>query len=143
MNLDLEKSILIEHPTIYRLLEPRFGDGQRFECGDGWYNLIAQLSSRLEGEARRSGNADLVVVQVKEKFGALRVYCRGSVTANVPDGVADAERQSVRTCELCGSLGTLREGAGSQYLRTLCASCAQAAGYLHNMTNMRHTRLEP
>jgi hypothetical protein len=130
MNLELEKSILIEHPTIYRLLDPRFGDGQRFECSDGWYNLIAQLSSRLEGEARRSRHGELLVVQVKEKFGALRVYFCGGVSDRVQEWVASAVHHSVRTCELCGSAGTLRQGWDGRNFRTLCASCAQAGGYL-------------
>jgi translation initiation factor IF-1 len=130
MNLELEKSILTEHPTIYRLLQPRFGDGQRFECGDGWHDIIAQLSGKLEAEARRVGHGDLLVVQVKEKFGALRVYLRGSVSDRGREWVASAEHQSVHACELCGSAGALRESAERGYARTLCASCARTAGYV-------------
>ncbi|QCP47874.1 hypothetical protein FAZ95_00945 [Trinickia violacea] len=122
-----EKALLLEHPTIYRLLESRFANTERLECGDGWYDIIAELSGKLEAEARRVRD-DLTVIQVKEKLGALRIYCRGAVTEAVRDWVASAECHSMRTCEFCGSPGTLRKGAGR--MRTLCAPCAVAVGYL-------------
>jgi hypothetical protein len=58
-----------------------------------------------------------VAVQIKEKFGTLRLYhdggddyCRGVV--------AMAEIMSGGTCEMCGAPGTI---GGKGWIRTLCA----------------------
>ena len=40
-----------------------------FECGDGWYDLIYQLSKDLMATCDK-----VRAVQVKEKFGGLRFY---------------------------------------------------------------------
>lgn len=94
-----------------------------FECGDGWYELIKNLSLKLErvieslpADQREHYRAS----QVKEKFGSLRVYLTAS-TEEMEDCILEAEEESARTCEDCGAPGELRSGG---WLRTLCDSCA-------------------
>lgn len=60
--------------------------------------------------------AQVVALQVKEKFGTLRFYCSGGDTFT--DGVASmAEAMSARTCEECGNPGKISR---SGWLRCLC-----------------------
>ena len=60
--------------------------------------------------------AQVVAIQVKEKFGGLRFYYSGG--DDYIDGVvAMAESMSYRTCEVCGAPGTSTEGG---WIRTLC-----------------------
>lgn len=45
------------------------------ECGSGWYNLIRDLCQEItEKYAEYQFPVDIVIVQVKEKFAALRFY---------------------------------------------------------------------
>jgi hypothetical protein len=66
---------------------------------------------------------DYVLVQVKEKFGTLRVYTEvdPAVRDRALELVAAAERRSAATCEDCGDPGTLRENG--RWDLTLCEVC--------------------
>jgi hypothetical protein len=125
MNRELENTLVASYPTIYRSLLPRFSGGSRFECDDGWYRIIDELSRKLEAEARMS---DLHVIGVKEKLGSLRVYLRGAVADRAWDWVATAEGLSRSTCERCSHSGVLR-GNKDGRIRTLCPACAEATAY--------------
>lgn len=126
MRRELEEAVVLTHPTIYRDLKPCSADDQRFECGDGWFQIIDELSGKLEAESSTQGADKLAVVQVKEKLGELRIYFRGTVSSRARDWISGAERESQSTCELCGQPGVLlARGAG--VLQTRCHSCAQAA----------------
>jgi hypothetical protein len=58
----------------------------------------------------------VVVQQIKEKFGGLRFYYEGG--DDYVSGVVEmAESWAGKTCETCGSLGTRRHGG---WVRTLC-----------------------
>ena len=85
-----------------------------FECGDGWFHILDDLFSILSKK-------DVVLCQVKEKFGGLRVYT-GSAPDCVYDLISLAEMEAFRTCELCGNIGFLHH-KGS-WLKTLCNNCA-------------------
>lgn len=142
-----------------------------FECGDGWYNIIASLCANIQHHIdwkrkqrydtltfnRRLRKAidqnsidplishltnpsqwmiddakenlankkfrvvsekvsQVVVDQVKEKFGTLRFYYHGGDDA-VSGMVRMAESMSAVTCEECGNLGSQRHGG---WIRTLC-----------------------
>jgi uncharacterized protein with HEPN domain len=103
---------LIErHPGLYRhaddkpvpTSEPFAREG--FATGDGWFSLIERLSLKL------AEDPNLVVAQVKEKFGRLVVYFGDSALASpeveaATDAALDeATEESKRTCELCGDPG--------------------------------------
>lgn len=48
-----------------------------FQCGDGWFDLIWQLSEQIEAYCQQQPiAADLMAVQAKQKFGELRFYTR-------------------------------------------------------------------
>lgn len=85
-----------------------------FECEDGWFCLVWQLSVLIEAEARRTG-IDIhsetwpEVAQVKEKFGRLRFRLCNS-TPRMLSLVDAAEEQSERLCEVCGAPAKVGEG---------------------------------
>ena len=111
MSPDLQKQLLDKYPKLY-------GQGHfwGFECGDGWYDLIDHLSSAITRYTNQFNDFDVVVSQVKEKFGELRFYADN--TDKVVDGMIWlAEHMSGKTCETCGNRGEMR---GGPWLVTLC-----------------------
>lgn len=96
-----------------------------FECADGWFDIINELSVAAEAIALTLKERGLEehylpsVVQVKEKFGTLRYYI-DNATDEIQDLVDDAEEKSAVTCEVCGSIGKLRKNS---YLVVLCDAC--------------------
>jgi ribosomal protein S27AE len=126
MNRELENALVLSYPAIYRSLQPRFSGSSLFECDDGWYRIIDELSRKLEVESCRS---HLVAFEVREKLGSLRFLLRGEVTDAVDNWLTEAARLSQRTCERCGQPATLR-GHKDGRVRTLCPTCATAMGYV-------------
>ncbi|SAK86857.1 hypothetical protein AWB82_05929 [Caballeronia glebae] len=121
-----EEFLIGAYPTIYHALKPRLPDGERFECGDGWYGIVEELSAELEVIARAGGRNRFNVLQVKEKLAALRVYFDRPAPQKAIALVDAAIDRSRVTCELCGAPGELsryREG----WLKTLCGKCATEA----------------
>jgi len=78
--------------------------------------LVYSLSRAITDHAQRAG-LDISAVQVKEKFGTLRfyVYDGDDVIRNL---IGEAERESERTCEICGAPGVLIRAA---WCATRCA----------------------
>jgi len=83
-----------------------------FACLDGWFDLIYELSQKLEIISPITQ-----ATQVKEKFGGLRFYYNGATEVG-SRLIQNAEEKSYHTCELCGKKGVLREDLG--WVRTLC-----------------------
>jgi len=95
-----------------------FGDLPYFECADGWTNILLRLASRVNGYQQTGRLAEPVqAVQVKEKFGHLRVYVTPSSDL-VESAIANAHDESRSTCEFCGAAGELRRIGG--WLTTRC-----------------------
>jgi hypothetical protein len=81
-----------------------------FCCEDGWYGIIWDLFLSLEPLSAGldpTGPA-FEVVQVKEKFGGLRVGVSQMDDA-IHLAIASARERSVKTCEICGNPGSLNE----------------------------------
>jgi hypothetical protein len=92
-----------------------------FECGDGWFNIINQLCQNIQHHIdwknkKEEVVAQVVVSQVKEKYGTLRFYYSGG--DDTIDGmVSMAESMSGVTCEQCGNIGESNNGG---WITTLC-----------------------
>ncbi len=86
-----------------------------FECGDGWFDLIDVLCAKLQ-LTTRSGAPQVVVAQVKEKFGTLRFSVSGA-DAQQRAIIELAEMMSGRLCEICGHPG---ETIGADWRQTRC-----------------------
>jgi hypothetical protein len=86
--------------------------------GPGWGPLLDKLVDDL-----LALGWDGYVAQVKEKFGGLRFYI-GCATDEVFSRIDQAEEESFRICEECGSPGKPRDGG---WIKTLCDSCDKKA----------------
>jgi len=92
--------------------------------GDGWFDLIWELSSKLEPIIQKfiKDNPDSdypKAVQVKEKFGGLKLYMSFYIE-KMYKLISETEKQSLKTCEFCGKPG---ESRSSRWIRTLCDDC--------------------
>ena len=92
-----------------------------FECGDGWFNIINQLCQNIQHHIDWKNKSEevvpqVVVDQVKEKFGSLRFYYHGG-DDYISGLVSMAESMSGVTCEVCGSPG---ESRNEGWIKVLC-----------------------
>ena len=99
-----------------------FGEGKFVSLwvGEGWFEILWNLCVSLEGIAKAriaEGHAPLRVVQVKEKYGSLRMYVDGG-TDEVEDMIDAAEAKSETICEVCGAPGSIHTIRG--WDKTLC-----------------------
>lgn len=120
-----------------------------YECGDGWYELLRGLCGQIVSAYEEAGQpVDIVIDQIKEKFGTLRFYYHfgdqdpgisaidflgvGSLRISRGDTplcgkiagiVAKWEDKSATVCEKCGRPGQLRKDR--PWIRTLCDSCSR------------------
>jgi len=126
MNKENTEKLMNDFPKLYRgagepLTQNLMSFG--FECSDGWFQLIYDLSKQLNEICSM-----VKATQVKEKFGTLRFYVEG-VRTHVADEVYktidDAELKSGTTCEVCGDNKTAKckTSKGSNWISTLCTEC--------------------
>jgi hypothetical protein len=128
MNDENTRRIIAACPSLYDSMEeerdkigiqPFHPIAFGFECGDGWADLLVELSEKIQArlnEMPKDVASEYVALQVKEKFGTLRFYT--SYCDDVIDGfIREAEQKSACTCEQCGAPGKIR---GSVWYYTAC-----------------------
>lgn len=124
MNDNLDKKLVEKYPKIFR---DRYADMRvtcmcwGFECGDGWYQIIDELCEKIQNHIDTNDVAQVIAVQVKEKFGGLRFYITGG-DDYVYDLIDEAEFKSYKTCEHCGSTDDVEQTKGG-WISTLCGKC--------------------
>jgi hypothetical protein len=94
-----------------------------YENGLGWYPLIEELFDKITellDTKYLELKEDFEVLQVKEKWGSLRVYVS---TANdeIFDLIDEYEEKSSKICENCGKPGIIKEING--WWTCTCAEC--------------------
>jgi hypothetical protein len=90
----------------------------------GWWPIIETLCANIQSHTdwwnknreTRPVVEQVVVEQIKEKFGGLRFYYQGG-DDTIRGMVRMAEAWADHSCEECGALGTRRSGG---WIRTLC-----------------------
>lgn len=126
--------------TVYpKLFVNRHADMQEtamcwgFSCGDGWFNILNQLCNNIQHHIdwkNKDGEVvpQVVVQQVKEKFGTLRFYYQGG-DDYISGLVSMAESMSGVTCEGCGNPATTSEVDPEKgitgWIRTQCKPCEE------------------
>ena len=95
-----------------------------FECGDGWFNILDQLMGNIQHHIdwknrKEEVVAQVILDQVKEKFGTLRFYYSGGDDA-IDGMVRMAESMSGVTCEECSAPAQTH---GPGWIRTICEPC--------------------
>lgn len=126
MDKEKQEQLKESFPLTYRNLYNKDGDRcplteRSIECGNGWYNLLYDLSEEVENILQNLDPSlceTHYVSQVKEKMGGLRFYVHGSdFPEELREFISEAETKSFKICELCGEPGKLRGGTS---LMTLC-----------------------
>ncbi len=122
---EYQKRLTVSYPNLYRAAIQK-DVYFPFECGDGWFNLIDELSAKLESMIIpfvEDPDIDLDLIpcasQVKEKWGMLRFYMSSS-TPEMDEAIEEAEDRSATICEVCGDPGTLYE---SGWCKVRCNEC--------------------
>lgn len=129
MNQENTQKLIDKAPWMFALMDRKKTMEERgcyypivfgFECGDGWYGLLAELMDEL---VKIDVNKELIIFQVKEKFAGLRFYIEtypDDTYEQIEEVIGKAEEASYKTCEACGAPGKLRKEG---WLSTLCDSC--------------------
>lgn len=118
---EFAKKMETQHPLMF---ENKYGG---FAVGVGWWPIIESLCANIQSHTdwrnqqfNTHGRGNLipqvVVEQIKEKFGGLRFYYQGG-DDEISGMVRMAETWADRSCETCGAPGTRRSG---NWVRTLC-----------------------
>ena len=92
-----------------------------FAVGKGWYPIIERLCSNIQSHIEFVNRhtevcPQVVVAQIKEKFGGLRFYYDGG-DDQIRGMVRMAEAWADVACEECGGIGKRRGGG---WIRNLC-----------------------
>lgn len=118
MNKENTQKLLTDFPELYSAqggLFHYFG----FQCGDGWFQIIYDLSIEITATAKQAGATSPVACQVKEKFGGLRFYV-SAPGVDIESAMDKAYEKAWVTCEKCGAPGAIIHGRWS---RVRCAPC--------------------
>ena len=103
--------------------------------GKGWAPLIDQVFDRIEWDIKHHQGrflGSLVITQVKEKFGTLRMYHYCDNDPGYANGyMAAIESMSAHICEDCGKPGTT---GGRGWIKTLCDDCRGPAPFAKAQT---------
>ena len=103
-----------------------------FECGDGWFELIAKVAAFIDTVTR-----DCEIAEVKEKFGRLRIYLSLQLdqegVPTIPEEelsgiykfINHVEQLSQDICEDCGVdlNATNRKKRTGYWITNLCVTC--------------------
>lgn len=135
MKRELEDKLKENFPTIFCDMYNSTPMESCMSCGicagDGWYDIIHNMCEKIMALDPQSG---FKAEQVKEKFGELRFYYSGLIYG--PDKiltseskvisrlVGDAEIESRKTCESCGSKENVTCEGRPNWIRSLCVKCA-------------------
>lgn len=134
MKQELEQALIQQYPILYQdyskdMTETCMCWG--FECGNGWYDLINDLSKKIEGINNFNLGFKIIADQVKEKYGTLRFYyhtetdegltdsqqdLNNKLCALIDDAIELAGIKTEYTCEVCGKQGKLRNNGWIQCL---------------------------
>ena len=135
MSPELDKKLCERFPNLYK--ERRSGIRSSlmafgFEIDDGWFQLIWDLSEKLENAIvlhvlkHPDDKYPPCAAQVKEKHAGLRFYMT-TETDEMSKYIAEAERQSYFICEICGKPG--QECVWAGWYKTLCPECAKQKNF--------------
>jgi hypothetical protein len=100
--------------TYPKMFSSKYGG---FAVGSGWWPMIEKLCDIIQHHIDHNKDCPQVVVeQIKEKFGTLRFYYQGG-DEFISGAVWFAESMSAGMCEECGAPGKRTQGG---WVQTLC-----------------------
>jgi len=95
-----------------------------FECGDGWFDILWKLCEDID---KLNPDENFIVHQIKEKFAGLYFYV-GPTTHEILNRIEQAEAESYKTCEICGSKTDVTTNERG-WMKTLCDICRQRENF--------------
>ncbi|MGJ0391157.1 MAG: hypothetical protein ACR650_00100 [Methylocystis sp.] len=109
---------------------PEWFDHPRIEIEEGhegWRQLIDDAFEAVEEVLSQHSGVYFRIVQIKEKFGGLRIYFREEgrpqeASARLGEIMTDAEARSRDICEICGAPACLGLKRSTYSVR--CETCA-------------------
>ena len=127
MNLINEKLLFDRFPKLFKDLI--YGIG----CNDGWYDLVYNMCENIQ-KISDSKKIDCSIIQIKQKFGILRVYTNTNTNTNTNDNeieniIRKFESLSKNICEICGNSGML-SFSKLKWCKTLCDVHVEELNYL-------------
>jgi len=128
MNPESTSKLLAAFPLLFRNLRD-----QSFECGDGWFNFVWQVSAEIEAVAKAedtpiTAEAWPKVGVLKQKFGTLRFQFNGNVSEAIEALSSKAYEQSMLICEQCGAPAELsKDRQHGDWVEALCGDCRKVA----------------
>ncbi len=119
--MQLEKYDAFESRMLERYPKMFSGKYGGFQCGEGWWPILEALCFNIQHHIDWKNRQSEIVVQVvveqiKEKFGGLRFYYDGG-DEYISGLVSMAESWADASCEECGAPGKRRDGG---WIKTLC-----------------------
>ena len=126
MNPENSSRLLTAYPLLYRNLRD-----QSFECNDGWFDLVDQVSADIESTAQLEGTPKTAEAWpsagiVKNKFGSLRVQFNGHVSDSIHELADEAGKHSEKICHLCVA-PALPLPKIIRWEEPLCATCTETS----------------
>jgi hypothetical protein len=125
MNKEIEKQFINEFPTFFIDM---YGD-PKVTCmhwgicvGEGWKDLLWKMCEKIKNELGEQSNFKFE--QIKEKFGILRVYSSGT-TDKIHEIIREAELESSKICENCGTREKVSTETKHFWIKTLCENCSK------------------
>lgn len=120
-NLHIDKQFIASMETNESSNDDRWYHG----CGIGWKSLIDPILEYIQSYNEKCCNDEdkIEVLQIKEKFGGLRIYT-DKTTEELEEMMNKAELESFKTCEICGTkenVGQIMTG----WIKTCCRKCAE------------------
>lgn len=98
-------------------INPSMFSERRIYVGIGWMPIVENMVQDVVAHCVNSGLTKMEFLQIKEKFGELRVYHTGG-DHYVDSRVREAELACSSVCETCGEPGELRSDLN--WWATLC-----------------------
>ena len=96
-----------------------------FQCGDGWYKLIYEMSEKISRLSVGGDFAPAITQVSKHEDGTLYVEIRNA-TPPIADVITSAREHSRLMCEKCGyTPAFLRPAQGKTTPHIACGRCAR------------------
>ena len=106
MNKELTLRLYADFPTLYQgRTKPQTESSMcwGFECGDGWYPLLQELSEQLMAHLEQHPELKFEITQIKSKNHSLRIHYRGADIV-IETLIARTCQQALVTSEIPESL---------------------------------------
>ena len=124
MKKELQNKLFVRYPELFKQKDLPMAQTCMcwgIETGDGWYGLIDHMCAEIMDCCKQYHYEIPEFIQVKEKFGGLRVYT-AYTTPEIDKIITEYEGISETVCEICGEKGVLPESHGA-WISTLCKEC--------------------